>query len=672
MKRSILIMFLVSIPIFLVTSSPILADGTNAAAQPDVSITPMGRFVAVRGDEARFREDWGFKEGASGGIEDATYHQKIAKDWDLNLEGRALFDEEDYKLRLNIANPDVGFLRAGFTEFRDYSDDLGGFYRNFAPAGFELNRDLVLRNGDVFLEAGITLPNVPKLTLGYERRFREGDKSLLEWGGVTQGATTRNIFPSFKQIDETVDTVKLQVEHDISIIHLGDQFRYQHYRDNTTTTDQSLNLNTSASKTVTITESYKHDAFFNTFRMDSHVNDKVYWSVGYLYTTLDGVAAVGLNTVPFNAPFDKNWMVQGVAIDSDSHVVNLNTMFGPFAGLSIYAGGEAERTHSHGLGDAVLTQLAGGGVTNNPAAVLHGDEIKLSTDQTIGLRYTKIPYTTLYAEGKWTEQRYELDEEASAGTPTFQQDQNTGVLRQDYTAGFSTAPIPRATLSARYRHSIYQNNYDNDVDTVTGYPGFITAQDFTTDEIMAKLTLRPASPLTISFTYQLVATDIRTTTESVPALSIPGGGLLAGNYDSSIYSVNATLTPIPRLYLTGLLSYQNTRTLSAANDNPAVAKYSGNVYSLIGSAGYALDNKTDLNVQCYYSREDDAQNNVADGLPLGADSQRAGLTVGLTRKISKNIVARLRYGFYELSDYANGGLDNYTAHLGSASCMIHF
>ena len=672
MKRSILIMFLVGIPIFSLTASSVLASDTNSAAQSDISITPIGQYVTVRGDKGRFREDWGIKEGWDGGIEDATYHQKIDKDWDMNLEGRAIFDEEDYKLRLSIANPDVAFLRAGFTEFRDYSDDFGGFYRNFAPAGFEMNRDLILRNGDIFVEAGITLPNVPKLTLGYERQFREGEESLLQWGAVSQGATTRNIFPSVEHIDETVDTVKLQVEHDISIIHLGDQFRYQHYRDNTTTTDQSLNLNTTASQSVTITENYKHDAFFNTFRMDSHVNDKVYWSVGYLYTTLDGVAGVSLDTVPFSAPFDKNWMVQGVDIDSDSHVVNLNTMFGPFAGFSIYAGAEAERTRSHGSGDAVLTQLAGGGVTNNPAAALRSEDIKLSTDQTIGLRYTKIPYTSIYAEGKVTEQHYDLNDEASAGTPTFQQDQDTGVLRQDYTVGFNTAPIPRATLAARYRHSIYQNNYDNDVDTVTGYPGFITAEDFTTDEIMTKLTLRPASLLTIAFTYQLVATDFRSTTEPVPALGIPGGGLLAGTYDSSIYSVNATLTPIPRLYLTGLFSFQSTRTLSFANDNPAVTKYSGNVYSLIGSGGYALDNKTDLNVQCYYSRENDEQNNVTDGLPLGTDNRRSGVTVGLTRKITKNVMARLRYGFYELADHANGGLDNYTAHLGSASCIIHF
>jgi hypothetical protein len=665
-------MFMVSLPITLLASSSVLAGDTNSAAQPDISITPIGQYVTVRGDEGRFREDWGIKEGWDGGIEDATYHQKIDKDWDMDLEGRALFDEEDYKLRLNIANPDVAFLRAGFTEFRDYSDDFGGFYRNFVPAGFELNRDLILRNGDIFVEAGITLPNVPKLTLGYERQFRQGEESLLEWGAVTQGATTRNIYPSVEHIDETVDTVKLQVEHDISIIHLGDQFRYQHYHDNTTTTDQSLNLNTSASQSVTITESYKHDAFFNTFRMDSHVNDKVYWSVGYLYTTLDGVASVGLNTVPFNAPLDMNWVAQGVDLGSDSHVVNLNTMFGPFAGLSFYAGGEAERTHSHGSGDAVLTEIAGGGVTNNPAAMLHGDEIKLSTDQTIGLRYTKIPYTTLYAEGKWTEQRYELDEESSAGTPTFQLDQNTAVMRQDYTAGFNTAPIPRVTLAARYRHSIYQNNYDDEVDTIEGYPGFITAQDFTTDEIMTKLTLRPASMLTIAFTYQLVDTDIGTSTEGVPALGTPAGSLQSGNYDSSIYSVSATLTPISRLYLTGLFSLQETRTVCFVNDNPAVTKYSGNVYSLIGSAGYALDNKTDLDLQCYYSCEEDAQNNVADGLPLGADNRRSGVTVGLTRKISKNVMARFRYGFYQLSDQANGGLDNYTAQLGSASCMIHF
>ncbi len=660
------------LPMFVFGARPSIADQTNALPAPDVTVTPIVQYVTVSGDKARFRQDWGIKDGWMGGIEDATYNQKLNKNWQLNLEGRALFDNEDYKLRLAIVNPEVGFVRAGFTEFRSYYDDKGGFFRSFAPSSFASDRDLFLRNGDIFFEAGLTLPNLPKVTVGYERQFRNGDKSLLEWGAVTQGTTTRNIFPSFKDIDETTDIFKLGVEHNLASVHLADDFRFEHFRSDTRSFDASTNLVASAGKTVTVHEDYRHDEFFNTFRMDQHVNDKVYWSLGYLFTTLDGHGGLALDTEPFNTPFDNNWVTRVVDVDLDSHVVNLNTMFGPFAGLIMSGGLQAEKTSGNGFTDALLTELAGGGVTNSPRALIHSSTDKSSLEETVGLRYSKIPFTTLYAEGRWTEQQIDLDEhETEDAVPDFTRKTDTDIFRQDYIVGFNTAPIPRVTLSGRYRHSIYENDYENHVDTVAGYPAFITGQNFIEDEFTTKLTLRPCRYFNVAFKYQKLATDIKTGTDSVPLLA-PGGGLQSGNFDANIYSVSATVMPISRLYVTGLFSFQDTRTTTFANGNPAVIGYVGNVYTIMGVAGYALDNKTDVNVEYTYSRTDNFTDNSAAGLPLGLDSQRTGLLVGLTRRISKNVMARLRYGYYNYDDRSNGGIDNYIAHLASASCTVRF
>jgi len=175
----------------------------------------------------------------------------------------------------------------------------------------------------------------------------------------------------------------------------------------------------------------------------------------------------------------------------------------------------------------------------------------------------------------------------------------------------------------------------------------------------------------MAFKYQKLATDIKTTTESVPLLA-RGGELLSGNFDANIYSVSATVTPITRLYLTGLFSLQDTRTIAFANGNPAVIPYHGNVWTAMGTAGYALDNKTDVNVEYTYSRTDNSTVNASAGLPLGLSDQRTGLLVGLTRRISNNVMARVRYGFYNYNDRSGGGIDNYTAHLASASCTVRF
>ena len=675
MKRSILKPFLVIVPVFALSARTILADETNAVAEPIVTVTPIVQYVTVHGDVAKFREDWGIKDGWTGGIEDATYHQKLGKNWDLNLQGRAIFDAEDYKLRLEIVNPDVGFVRAGFTEFRTYSDDKGGFFRSFTPSSFNLNRDLFVRNGDIFFEAGLTRPDLPKLTIGYERQFQNGNESLLEWGAVTQGGTTRNVFPSSQHINDSTDIFKVEIDHNLGSFHIADQFRFEHFNQNTTQLDASTNLISGAGQTVTVHEDYRQDSFYNTFHMDQHVNDKVYWSMGYLFTTLNGGGNMGLDTQPFTSPFANDWRAQAISVGLDSHVVNLNTMFGPFAGLSLYAGLQGEHTSGNGFTDALLTGIAGSGATNSPAALIRSSTDKDSFEETFGLRYIKIPFTTLYAEGKWTEQQIDLSERETGDPATaFMLRTDADTFRQDYAIGFNTAPIPRVTLAGRYRHSIYQNDYEHEVDTgvsALGYPAFITGQDFIEDEIMTKLTLRPCRYFNVAFKYQKLATDIKTSTESVPLLA-PGGGLESGKFDANIYSISATLTPISRLYLTGMFSLQDTRTIAFANDNPAVIPYHGNVWTVIGTVGYALDNKTDLNLEYTYSRTDNTTVKSSAGLPLGLSDQRTGLLVGLTRRISKNVTARLRYGFYDYNDRSGGGIDNYIANLASASCIVRF
>ena len=671
MKTSLLKVFLVTMPVFRLITRPSMADQTNA--EPNITFTPVGQYVTVRGDAAKFQQDWGIKDGWSGGIEDATYQQKLGKDWLMNLEGRAIFDNEDYKLRLSIVNPNVGFVRAGFTEFREYNNNNGGYYKPFSQSSFQLSQqDLFLRDGNIFVEAGLTLPDLPKITLGYERQFRDNGESLLEWGPVTQGTTTRNIFPSEEALNESTDIIKLEISHHFGTVEFGDQFRYEHFNTDSTRNDTALDLSTGSTNTMTVHEDYRNDAFYNTFHMDQHVNDKVYWSMGYLYTTLTGGGNFGLDTQPFLTPTDKDWRAQGIAVDLDSHVVNLNAMFGPFAALIFYAGLQAEHTSGNGMTDALLTEIVGGGATNSPAALLSSSTDKNSLEETFGLRYTKIPFTTLYAEGRWTEEQIDLGwQETGDPGQNFNLQSEADNFRQDYVVGLNTAPIPRTTLAVRYRHSIDQNDYEYSVDTAPGYPGFITGQSFIEDEIMTKLTLRPCRYFNVAFEYQLLATDIRTTTEAIPLLA-PGGELLSGNYDANIYTVSATVTPISRLYVTGLFSFQDTRTASFANGNPSVIDYVGNVYTIMGSAGYALDNKTDLNAEYSYSRADNGSVNASAGLPLGVADQRTSVQVGLTRRITKNFTARLRYGFFNYNDRTYGGIDNYTADLISASCMARF
>src|SRR4029078_9652847 len=96
---------------------------------PDVSITPIGTYVHVDGDREKFREDTWMDDPWTGGVEEFTLHQKLDKTTTLNLTGRGIFDQHDYKLGLEIVRPEVGFVHAGFTQYRKFFDVSGGLYK---------------------------------------------------------------------------------------------------------------------------------------------------------------------------------------------------------------------------------------------------------------------------------------------------------------------------------------------------------------------------------------------------------------------------------------------------------------------------------------------------------------------------------------------------------------
>ncbi|MCG3146832.1 MAG: hypothetical protein PCFJNLEI_00266 [Verrucomicrobiae bacterium] len=635
----------------------LFAATLSRAAAPEITVTPGVNFATVSGNDDKFRADFGRDDGWMGGIGEATWHQDLGNETTFDFAARGAF-----QLQLDLTKKEVGYLRAGFSQFRKYSDTTGGFYQPFTTPSFQLAGDPHLDIGNITVEVGLTLPKLPLITLGYERQYRTGQKSLLEWGGVTEAGVTRKIYPSVKNVDEQADIFKIGVAYEIKNIQLDNQFRYERYETDT------KRVTLEEGKSVTVRETYQHDAFFNAFRLDSRLNEQVYWSVGYLYTTLSGDGGMSVNTALPVTAFDRNWVARVLDLGTESHVLNANLMFGPFKGLTLYTGVQAEQTDADGLTDALLTTGLSPTTTNQ----LQSTTDKTSLTETFGARYTKIPHTTLYAEARLTQQQIDLDEvQTGTAADNFVSQTDTEIFRQDYRAGFNTAPWRIVTFSGRYRYALYQNDYDASIDTAAGYPAYITMQDFTTDEVMLKLTVRPCTYFSASLQYQLVATDIQTGTAGVPALA-PKGTRISGEYNANIYSVSATLTPISRLYLMGLVSYQDTCTKAFDNQAAAVTAYNGDVYTVLGTAGFVIDDKTDATLECSYSFSDNFKNNAAAGLPLGLDNQRTSLIAGLSRKFTDKVSARLRYGWYQYNETSNGGLNDYTSQLVSAACTVRF
>ncbi|MCX6908340.1 MAG: hypothetical protein NTY01_09890, partial [Verrucomicrobia bacterium] len=623
-----------------------------------------------------------------------------------------IYNQRDYDVRLELVKPDFGFLRAGFTQYPKYYEDMGGYYGTFlratngagvvspfAKGAFSLNKYPQLDIGKIYFDAGLTLPNLPKIEFGYEHQYKDGTKNLLEWGTVTgsipaggtfpNGANvSRYIYPAYKDIDERVDIFKLGVEHTIGPVELGDNFYFEKYSNNTARSDDGAYFITDGSqRMVNAQEQFHHDLFSNTYHMEHHVNDKVYWSMGHLFTSMNGDAGYAMQTL-YSTPGtlgatigsnDKQWNVPTIYLKQDSQVGNFNVMAGPFSDLTAYAGiqGEKTTTDASAFGNFWNTTNMITGLSSN---INYNTSVeKRSMEEHMGLRFTKIPYTTVFAEAKWAQEDYtvQMNEQTTQFYPSGTTED---VRHQEYKTGFSTSPLARMTLTGQYRFfrtdSVSTLTLTNTTGLPTPYLGNLHDQSFQGNEISTKLSIHPVSKVTVTLKYQMLSEDIFNTTQyPTPA----GSFLQAASYYANIYSLGVTVTPINRLYVTGLISYQDTTTTAFDNNLNAVAPYKGNVYTVNGTVGYVIDNKTDLAADYTYSHTDNYINNGSGttpgtdySVPFLLSNDLHGLNLRLTRRISDTISVGLRYGFYKYNESYTGGINDYTAHLASASCTIRF
>jgi outer membrane receptor for monomeric catechols len=142
---------------------------------------------------------------------------------------------------------------------------------------------------------------------------------------------------------------------------------------------------------------------------------------------------------------------------------------------------------------------------------------------------------------------------------------------------------------------------------------------------------------------------------------------------SHILSGTVSWTPLNRLYLQAGVNRVWDRTDTPGDETtPAIQDAKNNYWTVTAAIGYALNDKTDLELQYLFYRADNYVDNSAYGLPYGASAEENGITVGLSRRISDRIHWTLKYGFFDGRDTTSGDNTNYQAHLVSTSFRYRF
>jgi hypothetical protein len=167
----------------------------------------------IDGDKAQFMQRHGVPKGAFGGVESFHYEQDVGKKGLFQIDGRGIFDNHDYSLKLSLDHPDIGYLRGGYREYRSWYDGSGGYFPLNGQWFSLYDDELAVDRGEAWFEGGLTLPGKPVLTFRYSHQFREGRKDSTVWGdttrtGLTGATNTRGIVPSFWDIDEERDILR--------------------------------------------------------------------------------------------------------------------------------------------------------------------------------------------------------------------------------------------------------------------------------------------------------------------------------------------------------------------------------------------------------------------------------------------------------------------------------
>ena len=670
--------------------------------------------VITSGDRAQFEQEHRLPgDQPYGGIQGLHYEQTFGKDTTLTVDGHAIWDTNDYDIQVQLSKEKLGYIKAGFTEFRSWYDGNGGFFPHndvfFDPAYPEMHID----RGDVWIELGLRVPNWPEITIRYDHEFRFGQKDSTVWGDTNQTGllppftSTRKIIPSFRNIDEKRDIFSFEASKTIGNTDVLLGMRYEHNTD-----DYSLNMERGAGqlppvvsppgqqRKVTQQQNDDVDLFSGHGITVTRITDNFWFTAGYSYTTiindLSGTRIFGTHwdeafgePVPTLNSRDHAFIDLAGMAQIKENLFNANLFWMPFENLSILSGFR----YTHQNNDSESTFIAEEPVPNtapftpnNPQGGFHygvGEPANGARNsdynefaQRLELRYTGIKDWLFYAEGEW-EEDYGSVNEFQTVNEEVPLDKNTNALGQKYTVGATWNPSMRFSMAGQYFHRIA--SYNEDIISAD-FPRLVN-QDWNVDDFNIRMTFRPKLPacmgsLALVTRYDFVHTSIDSQWyfdgETFAELQ-------SGEIKRHVISESLNWNPLPRFFLQANFSYVLNQTDTPANNiefipnaGPTVPNFRNDYWTVTSGIGYIIDDKTDFYADYYFYCANDYYKNAAVAVPYGMGATENAITATVTRQLSKNTRLTLKYGFFDYRDVTSGGHNNYRAHSLFSSLQVRF
>jgi hypothetical protein len=572
------------------------------------------------------------------------------------------------------------------------------------------------------------MEKVPEITFKYNHAFRNGQKDSTSWSERprTTGTSTTpyKFLPSLWDIDETVDTFSLEVEHTLGNTDFGIGLTYEHVDYSNTLSFDRGSIKTVAGTPPTVTSSllnvtrtdaYTMDLFSGNVHSVTRFNDKFWLTGGFAYTTVDtdsdgsSGSIVRAASTPASTGTASSFNTQNGGSGYEECVGNLNLMWNPIPDLTITPSVRVEHSSQNAV--TAINKYDGTGATVAGQAFTADIDTNSTTGQ-LDLRYVGISDLVLYARGQWGyEEQTKLyrdiyvpwdPSQPVASAPVDWLRDEIELNEQEYSLGANWYPMSGLSFSVQGLHSQRDQSYEPTGHNHTG--GFnlrpnMMDHDTTVDDVNFRMTWRPVSNVSLVTRYDFRLTEydnrgIRWTPGTTPGgppattLGPPIEGILpgveSGSNTAHILSQSVTWSPMARLYVQGNISYTwaETETDSQYTPDSDNDYVSGNL-----TVGYAVDDKTDITLSyTYYGAENYAQQGapyVADGsndipndMGFGLNTEEHSLSLAINRMLAPNMIWNLRYAFItsntDSTPDQTGGYNDFDAQMISTGLQIRF
>ncbi len=643
-----------------------------------VSLMPF-QSASVKGDAQKFRALHWMNDGYSYGLKELTIDKAVNKDVNVSLEAHSIPNNNDNSVEMMVTKDNVGYLKTDYTSFRKYYDGTGGVYYPFTlDRVTTLEDDLKMDMQHFLVELGTKSPDEPGVGVAFERHMKDGRKSRLAWAMAKDAGVSREIVPSWQDVQEITDSVALKSNGNVAGVHLSGEQKFEFFHSQSLREEKLLTSVGGLSADNKMRRQWQEpqsDLFTTTLKGDRwFLNEKNYASLGYRFSNMDNSELENIREYKADGTLFNYSNPKSAINASANNKYKAHTTVGSFMSqltkdLSFITKLKSEVISRRGVSTYPHDTTA-----NSPDGIINDTDVSNTENkiyrlgENFSLRYNGIAKTSLYSEVEMEQTRNWLTEERDSiagqtGVSVGEQlgrETLTHVQNTVFTVGARIVPSKTLSVTTQVRHKLNVNDYDDIVESVYASgskSAFVDAIKTKGDEATAKIAWKPVSRVEGVFRYKLIDTKYMPRAENEPQTK--------STALSNIFTYDLNLQPMDPLFVTLSFSQDFSKMATAAGANTTLnfPGFRSNSNNWLFSSSYVVNDKLSLNGSYQYSVINNYNDITATLQPYGTDNKSYDMTMGLTWNVNKSLSLQPHYSYYAYRTNQDAETGSYSAHV---------